>query len=636
MPTEKQLSGVLSEFARTMLTDFPIQAILDHLVLRIVDVLPVTAAGVSLISPDEAPRYVAASNDSALRYEELQTELGEGPCLEAYRTGRAVGAPDLREEHRFPNFAAHALEAGLMAVFTFPLHHDNEQLGALDLYRDTPGPLDAGEMEAAQTLADVVSAYLINAKARADLRDSSDLSRDKALHDALTGLPNRVLLMERLDHAVLRGRRSNKLAAVLFTDLDQFKLVNDMHGHFVGDELLMAVAGRLTSVLRPGDTLARMSGDEFVILCEDLDKPVEIDAIAARVVAAIATPFDLSGIKVEITASVGIAYSGRGDHLSSQLLVDADAAMYQAKRNGGAHHRVIDLRERHLASERINMERELRGAHQRGELRAEYQPIVATRDGRITGVEALLRWAHPTVGVVLPEVLVPLAEQSGLITEIGGWVLEQACPDRNRWQDHGPSDDLTVAVNVSAYQLMSSNFAATVGRVLAETATDPKLLTLEVTESVFVQDSNRAQVVLRELKRIGVNLALDDFGTGYASLNYLKRFPIDIVKIDRGFITDMDQERASHAIVSAVIELSHQLGMTVVAEGVETSEQRDQLISLGCDYCQGFYFARPMSADAFSALVGTRLAGSTLHLPQAAGGHRTQRFESSRPDGKAS
>ena len=626
MPTEKQLSGVLSEFARTMLTDFPIQAILDHLVKRIVDVLPVTAAGVSLISPDDAPRYVSASNNAALRYEELQTELGEGPCLEAYRTGRAVGAPDLREELRFPKFAIHALEAGLMAVFTFPLHHDNEQLGALDLYRDAPGPLDADEMEAAQTLADVASAYLINAKARADLRDSSDRSRDRALHDALTGLPNRVLLMERLDHAVLRGRRSNKLAAVLFADLDQFKAVNDMHGHFVGDELLMAVAGRLTSVLRPGDTLARMSGDEFVILCEDLDKPVEIDAIAARVVAAIATPFHLSGIKVEITASVGIAYSGRGDHLSSQLLVDADAAMYQAKRNGGAHHRVIDLRERHMASERINLERQLRGAHRRGDLRTEYQPIVATRDGRITGVEALLRWAHPTAGVILPEVLVPLAEQSGLITEIGGWVLEQACPDRNRWQDHGQSDDLTMAVNVSAYQLMSSNFAATVARVVTETGTDPRLLTLEVTENVFVQDSDRAQVVLGELKRIGVNLALDDFGTGYASLNYLKRFPIDIVKIDQGFIADMDQERASHAIVSAVIELAHQLGMTVVAEGVETAQQRDQLISLGCDYGQGFYFAHPMSADAFDALVGAGMAGSTLHLPQAAGGYQTQRF----------
>ena len=619
MPSENQLSAVLSEFARTMLTDFPIQGILDHLVKRIVDILPVSAAGVSLISPDTDPRYVAASNDSALRYEELQSELGEGPCLESYRTGLAVAVPDLRDDLRFPKFAARALEAGLVAVFTFPLHHDDEPLGALDLYRDTAGPLDAAEMEAAQTLADVVSAYLINAKARAILRDSSDRSREKALHDPLTGLPNRILLLERLDHAVLRGRRSNKLAAVLFTDLDQFKLVNDMHGHSVGDQLLMAVARRLTAVLRPGDTLARMSGDEFVILCEDLEQPIEIDAIAARVVEAIATPFFLSGIKVEITASVGIAYSGRGDNLSSQLLLDADAAMYQAKRNGGARHQVIDLRERHLASERVDMERQLRGAHRRGELRTEYQPIVATRDGRIIGVEALLRWDRPSGGVVLPDVLVPLAEQSGLITEIGRWVLEQACPDRHRWHDRGPSDDLTVAVNVSALQLMSADFPATVAMVLSQTGTDPRLLTLEVTESVFVQDSERAQVVLGELKKIGVNLALDDFGTGYSSLNYLKQFPIDIVKIDQGFVADMDQQPASHAIVSAVIELAHLLGMTVVAEGVETVGQRDQLAALGCDYCQGFYFAHPMPAATLESLMSGRVSGATVHLPSAVG-----------------
>jgi diguanylate cyclase (GGDEF)-like protein len=476
-------------------------------------------------------------------------------------------------------------------------------------------------MEAAQTLADVAAAYLINAQARADLRDSSDQSREKALHDALTGLPNRVLLMERLDHAVLRGRRSNKLAAVLFADLDQFKLVNDMYGHAVGDALLIAVAGRLSAVLRPGDTLARMSGDEFVILCEDLDKPAEIEAIAARVVDAIARPFVLGGVKVEVTASVGIAYSGRGDLLSNQLLQDADTAMYQAKRSGGARHQVVDLREQHLASERTNMERQLRGAHRRGELRTEYQPVVATSDGRIIGVEALLRWAHPTGSLVMPAVVVPLAEQSGLITQIGRWVLEQACPDRNRWRTQGHTDELTVAVNVSAYQLMSPDFVGAVDNVLVDSSTDPRLLTLEMTETVFLQDSERAQVVLSELKKMGVNLALDDFGTGYSSLNYLKQFPIDIVKIDRGFVADMNDDPASHAIVSAVIELAHLLGMTVVAEGVETIEQRDQLASLGCDSCQGFYFAHPMSADDLDILMRGPVPGSSLHFPATTGSH---------------
>ena len=215
----------------------------------------------------------------------------------------------------------------------------------------------------------------------------------------------------------------------------------------------------------------------------------------------------------------------------------------------------------------------------------------------------------------MPGVLVPLAEQSGLITEIGGWVLAHACPDRNRWDGHSQTDDLTMAVNVSASQLMSADFTATVGEVLENTGTDPRLLTLEITESVFVQDSERARVVLRELKRIGVNLALDDFGTGYSSLSYLDHFPIDIVKIDQSFIAAMNQESATHIIVSAVVELAHALGMTVVAEGVETRQQRDELNSLGCDHCQGYYFAHPMSADDLDVLVGDRDAGSMLHLP---------------------
>jgi diguanylate cyclase (GGDEF)-like protein len=622
MASEQQLSDVLSEFARTMVTDFPIQAILDHLVTRIVEVLPITAAGVTLISPGADPRYVAASDESALRYEELQTELGEGPCLAAYESGEAVSVADLRDDERFPRFGPRALEAGLVAVFTFPLRNGTERLGALDLYRDTAGPLDAATMDAAQTLADVAASYLLNAQARSDLRDSSDRSHEQSLHDALTGLPNRILFLDRLEHAVLRARRSGKMAAVLFADLDQFKVVNDLHGHSIGDQLLVAVAQRLTAELRSGDTLARMSGDEFVILCEDLDGPEQVDVVAARVGAAVAQPFSLSGIDVDVTVSVGIAYSGPGDHLSEQLLVDADTAMYQAKRKGGARHQIIDLREQHLATQRASLERELHGAPARGELRTEYQPIVETGDGRIIGVEALLRWAHPSRGLVSPAILVPLAEQSGLIIEIGRWVLEQACPDRQRWQN-GQSHGLTMSVNVSAHQLMAPDYVATVADVLARAGTDPKHVTLEVTESVFVQDSERALVVLNELKDLGVRLALDDFGTGYSSLTYLKRFPIDIVKIDQGFIADLVQDRASHAIVVAVIDLAHMLDMTVVAEGVETTEQHGELAVLGCDSCQGYLFARPMSADAFDTLIqtdgdGAGMGAGTVHLPALA------------------
>ncbi|MEY2420672.1 MAG: hypothetical protein QOI95_739 [Acidimicrobiaceae bacterium] len=603
MPSEQQLSDVLSEFARTMVTDFPIQAILDHLVERIVDVLPISAAGVTLIAPGTDPHYVAASDDSALRFEELQSELGEGPCVVAYLTGEAVAVADLHTEARFPKFTPRALEAGLGAVFTFPLRSGREQLGALDLYRDAPGALDADTMRAAQTLADVAAAYLLNAQARADLNDSSDRSHERELHDALTGLPNRVLLLERLDHAVRRGRRSDRMAAVLFVDLDQFKLVNDLHGHGVGDELLIAVAQRLTAALRPGDTLARLSGDEFVVLCEDLDSTAEVDVIAARICAKVAAPFVLSAGNVEITASVGIAFSGPGGELSEQLLHSADTAMYQAKRKGGASHQIIDLREQRRAAQWASLERDLCGASKRGELRTEYQPIVETANGRITGAEALLRWDHPSRGLVSPTLLVPLAEQSNLIAEIGEWVLGRACTDWHRWQSRRPTDALTISVNVSAHQLLSPGFVATVAAVLAGAETDPTRVTLEMTESVFVQDSPRALVVLNELKHLGVTIALDDFGIGFASLNYLKQFPIDIVKIDQGFVGDLEHDRASHAIVVKVVELAHLMGMTTVAEGVETAEQHRRLADLGCDYCQGYYFARPMAADDLVSLI---------------------------------
>ena len=331
---ERQLSDVLSDFARTMLTDFPIQGILDQLVRRIVEIMPITGAGVTLISESSSPHYVAASDGAALRFEELQTVFDEGPCIIAYRTGEAVAVADLSKEDRFPHFIPQALEAGLAAVFTFPLRHGDSQLGALDLYRDTPGPLDDDAMVVAQTLADVTSAYLVNAQARSDLVHTAAHAQSTALHDALTGLPNRTLLIERVQHALLSRRRSGKLVAILFIDLDGFKKVNDTSGHQVGDDLLVAVSTRLTNLLRPGDTLARLSGDEFVIVCTDLDAEDQIEGLATRLDVAIATPFDLSGQDVKLSASIGIAFAGQGND-PEQLLHKADIAMYQAKRGGG-------------------------------------------------------------------------------------------------------------------------------------------------------------------------------------------------------------------------------------------------------------------------------------------------------------
>lgn len=612
----EDLSGVLSEFARTMLTDFPIQGILDHLVKRIVDVMPITGAGVTLIGPDLDPRYVTASNESALRFEKLQSELGEGPCLAVYHSGGSIEVPDLRSENRFPRFTPLALEAGLAAVFTFPLHHGDLQLGALDLYRATPGPLSRDSLIAAQTLADVAAAYLINAQGRADLQASAERSRQAALHDALTGLPNRVLMLERLEHALRRRNRSGKPSAVFFLDLDRFKEINDTYGHGVGDELLVGVAERLTGVLRPGDSLARVAGDEFVVLCEDLDDPSQAQAIAARFEAALTLPFVLSNREIQIGASIGIAFTGSGDDPAEQLLHDADLDMYRRKHRRGGGRRVVDLGELLYDEDQADLARSLPGAAGRGELHLAYQPIVAALDGRLMGVEALLRWTHPTRGLVAPAVLIPLAEQSGQIIDIGRWVLERAWSDRHRWQSE-QAKELAMSVNVSTRQLTSAGFADAVAKVLDSAAIDPGLLILEITESVFVRDGERALFVLNDLKDMGVTLALDDFGTGYSSLGYLRRFPVDQVKIDREFVANLGFDPASRIIVTAVIQLAHGLGMTVVAEGVETALQQRKLTDLGCDACQGFYFARPMSASGVDALIRPQLDGSESRLPLA-------------------
>jgi len=598
---DEKLSSVLSEFARTLATEYPIQGILDHLVKRIVDVLPISAAGVTLISAGTAPHYIAASDESALRFERLQTEVGQGPCLWAYESGEAVSVPDLANEDRFPLFGPAALKAGLAAVFTFPLRHGEGRLGALDLYRQTPGALSARDLAAAQTLADVATAYLLNAQARDDARVTSDRFQHNALHDSLTGLPNRALLQERLDHAALRASRSHTTAGILFADLDHFKRVNDTHGHHVGDELLIAVAQRLSALVRPGDTLSRISGDEFVFLCEDMTSEADVEALGKRVEHAFRKPFSLSGRLIAVTASVGMAYAGRGEEISDQLLVKADTAMYQAKRKGGGVHQVIDLRQAMDDDERTTLETDLSAAFLRNKLDVAYQPILRCADKTIVGVEALLRWTDPARGAVSALTMVSAAEQTGLIIQIGAWILERACRDRGRWLERGMA--LDVAVNVSARQLMSWTFPSTVAGILRRTGMDPAALMLEITENVFIEDVKRATTVLADLKELGIRVSVDDFGTGYSSLAYLQRLPIDMVKIDQSFIADIGLAESGTTIVSAVTDLAHALGFAVTAEGVETGRQNDEVIALGCEFAQGFLYGRPMSAADLVATV---------------------------------
>lgn len=625
MTARDSLTDVLIDFARTLVTDFPIQAILDELVERIVQILPVTAAGVTLIDSETSPpRYIAASNSAAMRFEQVQTALMEGPCLAAYRSNEAVAVADLRSDHRFARFAPDALEAGLVAVFAFPLRHGvHDAIGALDLYRETPGDLDADTMYAAQTLADVTTAYVLNAQARDDLKEASDRFQASALHDSLTGLPNRVLFAQFTERALLRSRRSQKNVALLFVDLDRFKEVNDLFGHHVGDQLLIAVAHRLTGLLRPDDTLARLAGDEFVVLSEGFDSVNEVHHLAERMTAGMEAPFHISGHDLHVGASIGVAFSESGDDPPERLLRDADTAMYQAKRRGGARHQVLDLGEQQQTADRATLRHDLHGVLLRDELEALYQPVVSADDGTIIGVEALMRWRHPTRGVVPPSILLPLAEASHQACDIGRWMFERACRDHRDWQRHHPAHaDLHIAINASPYELLACDYVEMVESVLSATGTEPRHVIVEMTESVLIKDADRALLVLRDLKALGVRLALDDFGTGYSSLSYLHDFPVDIVKIDRSFVRTLGRDAASTAIMDAIVNLAHALDLAVVAEGMETLDQYEQMAAFSCEAYQGFYFGAPVAADEIALLLQRGLPDDRRPRPRRQDGPR--------------
>jgi diguanylate cyclase (GGDEF)-like protein len=421
-------------------------------------------------------------------------------------------------------------------------------------------------------------------------------------------LPNRLLLQERIEQAARRAQRTGTNAAVLFADLDNFKHVNDTYGHDVGDRLLCVVAERLEGLIRPADTLVRFAGDEFVILCEDLASVGDADGLASRIHETMAIPFEVAELRLAITASIGIAFAGPGESISNQLVVDADRAMYTAKRDGDQARVIVDVR----ADGRIRrhgLRDDLQVALDDDGLDVVYQPIVATADGVATGVEALLRWIHPELGSIPPLTVVAIAEQTGLINELGVWVLGRACTDHRSWLDADPSLPLDLAVNVSARQFARLSFSKAVFDVLELTGMNTEFLILEMTESLLIDDSDRVMRGLAEFHSAGIRLAIDDFGTGYSSLNYLTRLPFDTIKIDQSFIADTSSG-PGRTVVAAITGLAHELGMAVVAEGVETHDQHLEVASLGCEAAQGYFYARPMPASAIGAHQGRSLTTS--------------------------
>ena len=432
------------------------------------------------------------------------------------------------------------------------------------------------------------------------------------LHDSLTGLPNRTLFTYRLAYALARGRSAPAGVAVIVLDLDRFKAINDALGHEVGDEVLVIVADRLSRLPGSPEVIARLGGDEFLVLFDGEGAEQQAMVFAEHALAVLAAPMAVGGGEVFISASIGIASTASGETEPTPLLSNADAAMYQAKRRGGAGVEVFGEAIRIRVIDRMSTEHALHRAVERSELLLHYQPVIDLRNGTVVGSEALLRWDHPEQGLVYPDRFIPVAEESGLIIPIGAWVMREACRQLRTWEQqhwHRPAMD-RVKVNLSARQISHPDLVGTVERVLRDTELPAGRLTLEITESALMHDARSALRVLRALKDLGVSLAIDDFGTGYSSLSYLQRFPLDVLKVDKSFVSELGVDPGGAGIVSAVLGLAKSLGLEVVAEGVETDAQLTELRRLGCDFAQGYLFSRPVPAAEFARLVAGRAAAA--------------------------
>lgn len=441
-----------------------------------------------------------------------------------------------------------------------------------------------------------------------DRVEATGLLAHQAMHDSLTGLPNRAMLTIRLNQTLARVRRHHRMCAVLYVDLDRFKLVNDTLGHSAGDQLLIEAASRIQAAVRETDTVARLGGDEFVVLCEDIDGIHEAAEMAQRLITMFDRSFRLGDDDPQVGVSIGIAFSADGTEEAEVILANADIAMYRAKNSGRHCYELFDEAMQLWIKTTVALETALRLAVDRNELRLYCQPIVEANTGLIREFEALVRWERPDFGLVAPDGFISTAEETGSIIDIGAWVLDEACQHAAIWTRLWPERRLRVSVNVSSRQLVAGDFADVVSGVLTRSGLDPTLLTLELTESTLIDDPVNVAPLLHELRGMGINLALDDFGTGYSSLTYLRSFPFNVIKIDKSFVRTIGTEHEDAAIAAAVIELAESLGLAVIAEGVETDQQLSVLQQLACHYMQGYLFARPLPiGDATELLQAPNL-----------------------------
>lgn len=562
-----------------------------------------------LLRDEEDPDWlvVAASRgyaDGLVDRGMKRRRVGVGVAGRAVTEGRLIVAEDYASA---PDALSAFVASGMSAAMAAPVHEDGRVIGSLILSSFRPGRVfSRAEQDMLSSFAEHASLALTDAR-------RVDAMLHQALHDALTGLPNRALFTDRLQHALTQGRRRGTACGVIFLDLDRFKTVNDSLGHAAGDELLVAVARRVDESLRSADTAARLGGDEFAVLLEDLGGVEEAVLVAERIGGALSAPVVVQGREVFVKASVGIAVGRAG---ASELLRQADVAMYRAKAEGKGRARVFEEAMQAEVVERLELEGELLRAIERDEVDVHYQPVIALDGQTLAGFEALARWTHPVRGLVPPPQFIPLAEENGSIVALGRQILRRACRQAARWLEEFPSSEPRImSVNLSGRQLEDPNIVADVAAALADSGLPASALVLEITETVLMHDTEATIARLTALKALGVRLAVDDFGTGYSSLRYLRRFPIDILKMAKPFVDGLDAgDDEGRALARAIVELATSLKLACIAEGIEAGAQAAVLHELGCGLGQGFHFARPMEAAAMTALIAEP-AGRGFAMP---------------------
>jgi diguanylate cyclase (GGDEF)-like protein len=520
--------------------------------------------------------------------------LAEYPETARVLASREVSVIDPADAEADASEVSFLVALGGSLMFQIPMVVNGQATGTVELLSRTGNSLHDRQVAIAQTMANEAGILFENARLYAQIRH-------QAFYDHLTGLPNRALFGDRVAHALARRvGEENRHSAMLFVDIDDFKVINDRYGHDVGDQVLAGVGSRLQLLLRPGDTVARLSGDEFGLLIEDIIDQRKVRSIAARVVRAFDRPIVTADRQIYVSVSVGVAL-GSASLEADNLIRNADFAMYGAKQSGKGRYRMYEASERVAADVGAKLRADLRGAIGRNELVVHYQPIVDLQTGCLTSVEALVRWQHPERGLLYPAAFIGIAEETEAIIDLGSWVLKTACTQLRVWQERWPG--LALAVNVSGRQFQDTRLVDDVGRALDESGVLPSSLILEMTETILITEP-RAAAMLRELKAIGVRLAIDDFGTGYSSISYLRRFPIDIMKIDREFTKEIETA-AGEALFGGIVQLGRSLGLEIVAEGIERQVQRDLVTRSTCDQGQGYLFARPQAPEAIAEWVGT-------------------------------